>query len=39
MTDWPGNGGKRKSDSNFKLSFYNRPWDTDKGFLFKFGAI
>ena len=26
-------------NSNFKLSFYNNNWDTDKGFQFQFDKI
>ena len=39
MTDWPGNSGKMVSHRNFKLSFCNRLWDTDRGFLLQFGVI
>ena len=39
MTDWPGNDEKIMSDNDFKLSFFNRLWDTDRGFLSQFGVI
>ena len=39
MTDWPGNSGKMASHRNFKLSFCNRLWDIDRGFLLQFGVI
>ena len=39
MMDWPNNHEKTTPGRNFKLSFYNSPWNTDIDFQFQFSVI